>query len=194
MKGGKRSGQSGWRPFGGTCSGQGGRRNQLECLTFFFRNFPENYSGEQMRGKFEEIGRIHEVFIPQKRDKLGNKFGFVRFLGKVRAKEVLEKLNKVWIGSHIIRAYLPRFDRGEAGEKERRKGEVGRRDTGASLVDPRKFGERASGISYSEILTAQGRIKWQEDRVEKRKGEGGAGLTFQSSEEESKWLKDAFMG
>lgn len=80
-------------------------------VTFFFRNFPDYCSAEDLRRKFEVVGKVKEVFIPAKRDKAGNRFGFVRFCREGKEGEILVKLNKVWIDSYIIRAFLPRYER-----------------------------------------------------------------------------------
>lgn len=88
-------------------------RSTPESMTFFVRNFPEFCSADTLRRRFEAIGKLHEVVIPAKKDKNGRKFGFVRFYGVGKEGEILDKLNKMWIGSHIIRANLPRFERVE---------------------------------------------------------------------------------
>lgn len=79
-------------------------------MNFFFRNFPETCSVEELRRKFEKVGRVEDIFIPGKRDKAGKRFGFVRFRKGEGADRILEQLNNVWIGSYIIRAFEPKFD------------------------------------------------------------------------------------
>lgn len=52
-----------------------------------------------------------DVFIPTKRDKLGNRFGFTRFSCCIDEDNLLERVNKVWISSYAIRAFRLRFER-----------------------------------------------------------------------------------
>lgn len=68
-----------------------------EWTTFFFRNFPEECCIEVLRRRFEEIGRVMDLFVPRRKDKLGFRFGFARFLRRwgVKDEEVLEKLNSI---------------------------------------------------------------------------------------------------
>lgn len=54
-----------------------------ESVTFFFRNFPDYYSEADLWKKFKEVGNL---FIPAKKDKKGNRFGFVRFLVRGKPK------------------------------------------------------------------------------------------------------------
>ncbi|MCI04352.1 RNA recognition motif, partial [Trifolium medium] len=60
---------------------------------------------------FAKFGRVGEVYIPQKRDKRGNRFGFVKFK-EVKGVEALSKrLEDVWLGTYKIRTNLSRFGR-----------------------------------------------------------------------------------
>lgn len=106
---------------------QGGHR-KLTTTTYFFKNFPESCSVERLRQKFEEAGKVVDIFIPAKRDRSGKRFGFVRFEGAEACNERLEKLNNTWIDSFVIRAFIPRFPRPteDQGEGIRRGSQMGR--------------------------------------------------------------------
>lgn len=82
------------------------------CLTFFFRNFLETCTVEMLYKRFNDIGRVRDVFIPRKRDGRGNKYGFVRFGADVDSSRIEEDLNKVWFGSFKMRANKAKFKRG----------------------------------------------------------------------------------
>lgn len=88
--------------------GQGSDRGQT---TFFFRNFPPDCTGEDLWHRFEKVGRVVDLFIPSKKDKWGSRFGFVRFQRTAGDDILLDRLNRIWIGSFIIRASKPRFER-----------------------------------------------------------------------------------
>lgn len=79
--------------------------------TFFLRNFPDSCPEVELRRRIEVVGRVVDLYIPAKRDKFGNKFGFVRFDSRVGLDRKLEGLNNIWIGLHKIRAFILRFER-----------------------------------------------------------------------------------
>lgn len=93
------------------------------------------------------VGQVEDVFIPEKRDKQGKKFGFVRFKGRVDKEEVLQKLNKVWVGTYIIKAFLPRFSRLLLRKKEPQQ-----RIMASSSNLPTGYGRRVDGVSFSDAL------------------------------------------
>lgn len=99
------------------------RRKKEESITFFFRNFRETCSEGRLRRKFEEVGKVEDLFLPAKKDKCGNRFGFVRFVKDGEGSRLLEKLNHIWIDSYVIRAFIPRFERPKAvnGVERRRR-------------------------------------------------------------------------
>lgn len=70
-------------------------------FSFFFTNFPEDCEVKMLKARMSEIGEVADIFCPNRRDKAGKRFGFVRFW-KIRISNVeatLERLNNVWIGS-----------------------------------------------------------------------------------------------
>lgn len=58
---------------------RGVNRPERDGATFFFRNFPESCTEGELWRSFSKVGRVVDLYIPAKRDKLGKKFGFVRF-------------------------------------------------------------------------------------------------------------------
>ncbi|GKV46638.1 hypothetical protein SLEP1_g53612 [Rubroshorea leprosula] len=86
------------------------RKGQVE--SFFFYNFPESWDAKAMWHRFQEYGKVTDVFVPGKRDRRGKRFGFVRMEGVQDVKQVEEKLNRIWIGSYKLRVRLA-VDRGQ---------------------------------------------------------------------------------
>lgn len=62
---------------------------------FFFRNFPAWCTVEDLQRRFEIVGRVEDVFVPVKKDKVGSRFGFVRFRGKGDEDKILRGLNNM---------------------------------------------------------------------------------------------------
>lgn len=48
--------------------------------TLFLSNFPDSFNAKDTWEIFQSYWEIQEVFIPGKRDKHGNRFGFARFV------------------------------------------------------------------------------------------------------------------
>ncbi|KAL8543611.1 hypothetical protein ACS0TY_004254 [Phlomoides rotata] len=93
-----------------------GKNNLIEawkpergCVTFFFSNFPNDCGTNDLFGKFKEYGIVKDIFIPNKLDKNGRKYGFVRFGGEVNTVEMEQNLNSTWVGSYKIRANISKF-------------------------------------------------------------------------------------
>lgn len=179
----------------------GGHRFLSECTTFFFRNFPEECKEETLRRKFGEVRKVVDVFIPAKRDRSGKRFGFIRFEGLDGCQDRLDKLNKIWVDSFLIRAFVPRFTRSIA---MRREGSCSR-DKPASMGSERRGsvglgsggGSERERSSVKELVLSplggnQGDEEVQRKNMWEQEGERRKG--FWSSEEEGSWLRGAFTG
>lgn len=104
------------------------------------------------------MGRVSDLFIPEKRDRNGNRFGFVRFISRGDTCRILEDLNRIWIGSYAIRAFVPRFEiKHEARVSQKAGGKV----VGREMVQTGKATVR--GGSYLEALTGKGRLEWLDE-------------------------------
>ncbi|GKV30573.1 hypothetical protein SLEP1_g39374 [Rubroshorea leprosula] len=80
------------------------------ATSYLFSDFPENWSSKRLWFLFATygagLGRIVDVFIPRKKDRKDNKFGFVRF-SEVRDKARLEKMLKmIYFGIEQLRITL----------------------------------------------------------------------------------------
>jgi hypothetical protein len=75
---------------------------------------------------FAKYGRVGEIYIPKKRDRKGNRFGFVKFK-EVKSVEALgDRLVDVWLGSFKLHVNLSRFGR------KRRSVSPGNKTTGSN--------------------------------------------------------------
>jgi RNA recognition motif-containing protein len=63
---------------------------------------------------FAHFGRVGDVYIPKKLDKQGRKFGFVKYREVRDARELLVRLEDIWIRTFKLRVNLSRFAKGEA--------------------------------------------------------------------------------
>lgn len=176
-----------WQTVSRRHTGRANERSKKIGVTFFFRNFPDYCSQGDLRRSFEAVGRVQDIFIPRKRDLQGKRFGFVRFFSHDKQELLLERLNKVWIGSHIIRAFVPRFQRAAPvpPAKVRKAEPLGDKKVAQHI--PSNHGIRIQGLSYSDVLSGRRRLPPEASMEEEQ-------LMFSSQEEEGEWLRGAYTG
>jgi hypothetical protein len=121
-RGGVERGRSLRRNLHGISSHQGRRLSakgkgfvhHLDRITtsFFFTNFPVEVKTMELWGLFNKFGKVGEVYIPNKLDKKGHRFGFVKFKEVTNTKALESRLDNVWWESYKLRINLSRFNRG----------------------------------------------------------------------------------
>ncbi|KAK6129156.1 hypothetical protein DH2020_037088 [Rehmannia glutinosa] len=154
------------------------RRITENSSSFFFTNFPEYWGSADLKEVFSRYGTVKDIFIPNKRDKLGKKFGFVRFSRVKDDKETVKALEGIWIGSFKLRVNIPKYNRNNGKQSEKKLDFKIIKQDKQSLVDGRSFVEVA-------------RKKPPET---KRKKEEEHYLTYTPEEEELKWLEHCMNG
>jgi hypothetical protein len=82
-----------------------------ETTSFFFTNVPEEAQVVELWSLFAKHGRVGEVYIPKKRDKWGNRFGFVKYKEVKSVEALSSRLEDVWVGTYKLRVNLSRFSR-----------------------------------------------------------------------------------
>jgi hypothetical protein len=86
-------------------------RMNKETTSFFVTNFPEEAEVMELWTIFAKFGRVGEVYVPKKRDKRGNRFGFVKFKEVTNIEALSSRLEDVWLGTYKLRVNLSLFDR-----------------------------------------------------------------------------------
>ncbi|PNX71868.1 putative sulfate transporter, partial [Trifolium pratense] len=139
-------------------------------VSFYFTNFPYQLSNFYLRKGFEVCVMLEDVFVPKKRNKRGQPFGFVKFSNVRDVSKLLSALNNVHFGHYCVRARVASFDRNErtAGqrlEKERpvlTKGNVKSAMTKSIIIDPRiatlygNDGSHEPGVVKDNVLVKGG--------------------------------------
>ncbi|GKV38230.1 hypothetical protein SLEP1_g46166 [Rubroshorea leprosula] len=76
-----------------------------QCVSYHFYNFLEDWGAKQLfffiRRAVKE-GRLWDIFIPSKRDRRGNRYGFARFLDARGYQEMKKQLENIWIGNRRV--------------------------------------------------------------------------------------------
>ncbi|GKU91277.1 hypothetical protein SLEP1_g5176 [Rubroshorea leprosula] len=118
-----------------------------QCVSFHFYNFPEDWEAKQLfffiRRAVKE-GRLWDIFIPSKRDKRGNRYGFARFLDARDYQTMKKQLENMWIGNRRV-IFNPAEDRRE----ERRR-------------TTSKLSEKARWFQVQKVIEATGTDKVEE--------------------------------
>lgn len=103
---------------------------KAETTAFYVTNFPESFHQKDMWAVFNRYGKVREVYIPPRRNKDGDRFGFVR-LSKVNDAKAMEvRLNTILIGNQKLPVNIPRYGRGMMmqGQAEAKQMFLNRRD------------------------------------------------------------------
>ena len=89
-------------------------RNKEDVTTFYFSRFPEGITEQDMWQMFQKWGKVWEVFILRTKNKLGHRFGFVKFKEVVDVQSLERRLdNNLFIGGQKLFVNRPKFDRGK---------------------------------------------------------------------------------
>ncbi|GKU94423.1 hypothetical protein SLEP1_g7921 [Rubroshorea leprosula] len=99
-----------------------------------------------------------DVFLQNKRDKWGKKFGFVRMVGVQNEAQMVKKLNEIWFGLYKLRVKMVDRPRKRLPEQTKASGAETRRRRTIRLVQ--------LGHSYAQAVV--GKNKW----VEKQQPQG----------------------
>ncbi|XP_020202163.1 serine/arginine-rich splicing factor 2-like [Cajanus cajan] len=101
--------------MGGAQGDFGGHLRQIlnKSTSFFFSNVAENQEISVLWKIFKKWGKVVDVFIPKKRDKQGQRFGFVRFSGVCDVEALERSLNSIVIGAWRLKVNLTRHSRTE---------------------------------------------------------------------------------
>lgn len=92
---------------------QGTRGGVNDTVSFFFTEFPKDFGAKEMWSVFDKFGRVQGVVIPNKRDKRGKRFGFIRFFDIRDPSFFATRLDNIIIGNQKLFVNLPRFQRGQ---------------------------------------------------------------------------------
>nr|GEX90494.1 nucleotide-binding alpha-beta plait domain-containing protein [Tanacetum cinerariifolium] len=79
--------------------------------SIYITNFPETCSAKDLFNTCKQYGHVVDAFIPSKRSKFGNRFGFVRFINVFNVERLVCNLCTVWIDRFKLRANITRFQR-----------------------------------------------------------------------------------
>lgn len=155
---------------------------------FFFTNFTNDFRVQEMRKVFSRWGKVVDIFIPTKRDKVGKRFGFVTFKDAHNVRALEEQLKSIRIGNFRLQINLPRFQRRQGSNLVSAHQSTSRTREGDPVI--------RNGISYAVVVSNGqiGREIIKSKAFYANEVFDGRGMTFNVSEEDLKWLQGAYVG
>ena len=128
-------------------------RDSRDITSFYFTRFGDDITEKDLWYHFKKWGDVREIFIPNRRNYNGRRYGFVRFKGIRDTQHTARQLDKIVIGGLKLYVNVPKYGR----EKPRKE------DTGSKSlnqkVKPQIEGNRArqedhtAPVSYLDALT-----------------------------------------
>ncbi|PWA67185.1 RNA-directed DNA polymerase, eukaryota [Artemisia annua] len=82
---------------------------QSRITKFFITNLPDRCSGNDLAQFVREYGQIFDLYIARKRDKRGNRFGFISILDVKDNDDLLKSLRKIRMGDFHLWFNVARF-------------------------------------------------------------------------------------
>ncbi|KAJ0808769.1 putative RNA recognition motif domain, nucleotide-binding alpha-beta plait domain superfamily [Helianthus annuus] len=90
-------------------------RNREERLhnatSFFISNLPDTCDQDVLWQAFDHLNNLENVFVPKKKDRAGNRFGFIKLSNISDPSWWIDILKKVRIGGAVIGVNLAKFNR-----------------------------------------------------------------------------------
>ncbi|GJS29442.1 reverse transcriptase domain, reverse transcriptase zinc-binding domain protein [Tanacetum coccineum] len=80
-------------------------------INVYVSNFPSHLTVRELSNICGKKGSIIDVYIAKHKNKLGQMFGFCRYIGIEKMENLIDSLNTVWIGKLRLHANIARFDR-----------------------------------------------------------------------------------
>ncbi|GKV27138.1 hypothetical protein SLEP1_g36342 [Rubroshorea leprosula] len=173
----------------------------------------EEWNHEQMWRAFSGYGRVIDICVPNRKDKYGRRFGFVRFQDVKNVSMMEKELDQIKVGGVKIHVNQPRFDRQTKMQKEGdRKSAVGAVRFEANRQASLSYAEALRGVKMNRLGTAQDnateqlRIHTEIDRnathrmngkrewIAKNKDVEWRGWEFKTKELDFEWVKGSFVG
>ncbi|KAM0025296.1 putative RNA recognition motif domain, nucleotide-binding alpha-beta plait domain superfamily [Helianthus debilis subsp. tardiflorus] len=79
--------------------------------SFFISNLPVDCDKDSLWNAFEHLENLEDAFVPAKKDRAGNKFGFIKLSDVQDTEWWLGKLKEVRVGGAVIGVNLAKFNR-----------------------------------------------------------------------------------
>ncbi|GKV42979.1 hypothetical protein SLEP1_g50328 [Rubroshorea leprosula] len=182
------------------------RRIYNQATVFFFTNFPDEWSYENMWQTFRRFGRVLAIYSPPRRTRRGSRFGFVRFLEVKDEWELEHQLDQIRIGDFKLWVNRPKFTEKESHRDSdhrlcKKEGVRGQR----SYADVVKGNSEEESNRVNKPEATRDPSLWQQKRGDRKKSQSQVwlpkdkeqvkhSLEFKVQEEDLSWLEGCYVG
>ncbi|GLU14523.1 hypothetical protein SLE2022_310850 [Rubroshorea leprosula] len=153
-----------------------------------------------MGKEFKKYGRVIQIYVANKKDKWGRKFGFVRYLEIKIPREMELNLSKIKVGELRIQANLAMYneENGAIGRSRRQTVHKGESSyVQYADVAAKSFADVVRGDKHMPRIEVLERKRWtpkKSVRADAASKEIDVVLEFQVNKEEKEWLKNCYVG
>nr|GEW00424.1 nucleotide-binding alpha-beta plait domain-containing protein [Tanacetum cinerariifolium] len=93
--------------------GQKSKEDEVQPIStsVFVTNFPDMFGAKDLWNSCKSYGHVADAYIPDRRSKVGKRFGFVRFIKVPDVDRLVSKLCTMWVGRYKLHANVVRFQR-----------------------------------------------------------------------------------
>ncbi|XP_028242215.1 uncharacterized protein LOC114420549 [Glycine soja] len=178
-------------------------RDHRNISSFYFTRFPEDATEDELWKIFRRAGDVREVFISNKRNRNGRRYGFVRFIGVDNVQQLERRLDNIVLGGLKLYVNIPKYERGRGrvqpqstgGRDHTRHVEQGRRETYQAQKHTAMPGQIRG--SFADVVARR------EPRIQQRRtsivqnaktNTSRSKVHLDSPMTAPKWLQDAWVG
>ncbi|KAK9073774.1 hypothetical protein SSX86_006368 [Deinandra increscens subsp. villosa] len=139
--------------------------------TIFVTNFPPTISVQGIKDTCLKVGRVIDVFMPNRLSLKGKRYAFLRFKKEVDAKEIISRVHSLWIGNYRLFADETRFKRDERKPPKHQQNTSAVGNTDVGNKEALSHGNMNANVgSYAQVTKGMGGVENREN-MEKFEGE-----------------------
>lgn len=132
-----------------------------DITSFYFTRFGEDITENELWHHFKKWGDVREIFIPNRRNYIGRRYGFVRFKGARDIPYLARQLDRIVIGGMKLYVNIPKH-----GREMPRKAVTGTKPQGHEestqiKADRARQARQTNPVSYMDTLTRNNRAPGQ---------------------------------
>ena len=86
-------------------------RDRKDISSFYFTRFADDITEKELWQQFKRWGDVREIFIPNRRNYSGRRYGFVRFKGVQDIQQLTRQLDSIVIGGMKLYVNIPKYNR-----------------------------------------------------------------------------------
>ncbi|KAJ0871292.1 putative RNA recognition motif domain, nucleotide-binding alpha-beta plait domain superfamily [Helianthus annuus] len=131
-----------------------GKESNAIVTKFFVSNLPQGCTPWEVSEFVKVFGDVHGVYIARKKDKYGNRFGFISFKNVRDVKDMVRALNGTKMGDSKLRVNVAKFTVENSGRSD-----LLPQDKGKGIAkEPPGVANQTSGRSHAFVNQGGGRL------------------------------------